>query len=149
MFYPITLTPDENGTVIAKVPDVPGVMTIGADEREAKEMALDALLTMIAYLIIERKPVSLPSKAPGLDPYIELPPLVVAKVAIHNAMIDQEVTQVALAERLKTDPKAIRRLLDIDHKSKWEQLEAALRELGFVIHARVERAEWLPTFHAA
>jgi len=124
-------------------------MTIGADEREAKEMALDALLTMIAYLIIERKPVSLPSKAPGLDPYIELPPLVVAKVAIHNAMIDQEVTQVALAERLKTDPKAIRRLLDIDHKSKWEQLEAALRELGFVIHARVERAEWLPTFHAA
>lgn len=149
MLYTVTFTPDENGTIIAKVPDVPGVITVGADEREAREMALDALLTMVAYLIIERKPIPLPSKAPGRRPYVELPPMVVAKVAIHNAMIDQDVTQVALAERLKTDPKAIRRLLDIDHKSKWEQLEEALRVLGYVIHAAVERAPQLPKFRAA
>jgi antitoxin HicB len=149
MLYPVTFIPDENGTIIAKVPDVPGVITVGADEREAKEMALDALLTMVAYLVAERKPVPMPSKAPGRRPYVELPPLVVAKVAIHNAMVEQDVTQVALAERLKTDPKAIRRLLDIDHKSQWGQLEEALQVLGYVIHANVERSPSLPAFRAA
>jgi len=139
MLYPVILAPDENGTVIAEVPDVPGVMTVGSDEREALVMARDALLTMIACLMAEKKPVPNPSKTSGRDPYVELPPLAVAKVAIHNAMVEQGVSQVALAARLHSDPKSIRRLLNLDHVSRWDHLEMALEALGYAIHAKVDR----------
>lgn len=149
MRYRVTMTAAEGGGFISELPDFPGVFSFGKDREEALGMVLDAALTVCAQKILDKEPIPIPPRAVRSGDFIDLPPMVVAKVAIHNAMMEQGVTQVAMAERLKTDPKAIRRLLDLDHKSKWEQLEAALRELGFVIHARVERAERLPTFHAA
>jgi len=149
MRYRVTLTPAEGGGFLSELPDFPGVFSFGKDRQEALGMVLDAALTVCAQKILDKDPIPFPKRAVRSGDSIDLPPMVVAKVAIHNAMVDQGVTQVALAERLKTDPKAIRRLLDIDHKSKWEQLEEALRVLGYVIHAEVERAPQLPKFRAA
>lgn len=149
MRYRVTLAPTEGGGFIPELPDFPGVFSFGKDRREALAMVLDAALTVCAQKILDKEPIPVPTRIVRSGDYIDLPPLVVAKVAIHNAMVEQGVTQVSLAERLKTDPKAIRRLLDLDHKSKWGQLEDALRVLGYVIHATVERAPQLPAFRAA
>jgi antitoxin HicB len=45
-------------------------------------------------------------------------------------MRDARLTQSALAERLGCDPRQVRRLLDLDHNSRLDQLEAALAALG-------------------
>lgn len=59
-----------------------------------------------------------------------LPPQVTAKLAIYQAMREAGLTQAALAERLNCDPRHVRRLLDLDHRSRLDQLEAALSALG-------------------
>ncbi len=130
MLYPIELRPDGSGGLIAQARDIPGVLTTGADEAEALAQALDALLTGIEYLIRQGEPVPPPSRVRRGEPSVALPPGVAAKVAIHEAMRAQGVTQTALAERLGCDPRQVRRLLDIDHASTLAQLEAALAALG-------------------
>jgi hypothetical protein len=40
---------------------------------------------------------------------------------------------VRLASVLQTDPKSVRRLLDLDHHSRLEHLEAALAALGYSV----------------
>ncbi len=41
--YPVVFQPDRNGTVIARVPDVPGGMAVGRDRPEAlgKRLIID------------------------------------------------------------------------------------------------------------
>lgn len=34
--YPISLTPDDNGTLLVTFPDVPEAITVGDDEEDAK-----------------------------------------------------------------------------------------------------------------
>ena len=53
-----------------------------------------------------------------------------AKLAIYQAMREKGVSQVELARRLGCDPKDIRRLLDIMHRSRLDRLEEALAALG-------------------
>ena len=62
--YPVTLTPDDNGTVLVTFADVPEAITFGADEDEALLNAMDALETGISFYMDERKPLPAASK-PG------------------------------------------------------------------------------------
>jgi antitoxin HicB len=59
-----------------------------------------------------------------------VPPLVAAKLALHDAMLAAGLSNVALARRLGTDEKTVRRLRDPLHQSRINQIDAALRALG-------------------
>jgi antitoxin HicB len=61
---------------------------------------------------------------------IVLPPRVAIKLAIHEAMCEEGVTQAQLGELLGIDGRQVRRIVDLDHESKLSQLEAALAALG-------------------
>ena len=52
--YPVTLTPDDNGTVLVTFTDVPEAITFGADEDEALLNAIDALETGLSFYVDER-----------------------------------------------------------------------------------------------
>ena len=130
MHYPLTLTPDENGTIVAQAVDVPGALTVGKDEADAAVQATDALITLFAYFIVEGEPIPPPSPPKRGQPCAVLPPLVAAKIAIYEAMRTAGLSQTALAERLGRAPRQVRRLLDLDHRSRLDQLEAALAALG-------------------
>ena len=130
MRYPIRWRPDENGTLIVEVPDVPGVLTVAVDEADAVSQAQDALVTMLAHLMDEGQPIPPASRPRRRQPVAVLPPLMAAKLAIYEAMRRQGLTQAVLAERMGCDTRQIRRLLDLDHASTLRQLEAALRVLG-------------------
>jgi antitoxin HicB len=52
--------PDENGTIIAKFPDVPEAITVGADEANALEWAQDALVVALTGYIEERRDIPTP-----------------------------------------------------------------------------------------
>jgi antitoxin HicB len=53
--YAITLTPDDNGTFLVSVPELPWVHTYGATETIARAMAAHAIATALAYAIDKEK----------------------------------------------------------------------------------------------
>lgn len=144
--YSVVLTPDENGSVIAEVPDIPGTITFGKDKTEALDMALDAALTMLTAIMDDGEDIPQPSEPKTDQPIIELPPMAVVKLAIYQGMKDQGVSQLKMAARLHTDPKSVRRLLDLYHRSKWDHLEMALEALGYRVQVRVEPSPVYPGF---
>lgn len=47
---------DDDGWILASVPEVPGVLTQGKTKQEAREMALDALAGMLELRAAEHRP---------------------------------------------------------------------------------------------
>ncbi len=130
MHYRVVLKRVSNGTVVATFPDVPEAHTVGNDEAQAQARAPDALETALAIYVDERRDLPRPARPRKGQRAVTLPPMAAAKLAIYQAMRDQGVTQVALARRLGCDPKDVRRLLDLMHRSRLDRLEAALAALG-------------------
>lgn len=135
--YPYDLVPLDEGRYMTAFPDVPEALGHGDDLDDAVAWAEDCLLTALTLYTDSRRPVPEPSvPAPG-QRVVEVPPLVALKIVLHNAMLAQGVSQVRLASVLRTDPKSVRRLLDLDHKSRLEHLEAALAALGYSVSVDV------------
>ncbi len=130
MRYRVVLKRASNGTVVATFPDVPEAHTVGNDEAQALARAPDALETALAIYVDERRDLPRPARPRKGQRAVTLPPMAAAKLAIYQAMRDQGVTQVALARRLGCDPKDVRRLLDLMHRSRLDRHEAALAGLG-------------------
>ena len=81
--------------------------------------------------ITDRERVPTPSEPSPEQPAVTLSPLVTAKVALHNAMLEHDMTKVALARKLGVTETIVRRLLDLDHRSHIGQVELALEQLGY------------------
>lgn len=144
--YRVELSPDENGTLIAVIPAIPGAMTVGKDADEALDMALDAALTMLAAMMDDGEDIPQADEPETEQAFVELPPMAVVKMALYQAMKDQGVSQLKLAARLHTDPKSVRRLLDLFHASRWDHLEMALEALGYRVKVQVEPSPLYPGF---
>lgn len=127
--YPYELLPQPEGGFTVTFPDVPEAITQGDSEGEAAAMAEDALVTALSFYTDKAEPLPYPSPASG-RPLAYVPPLVAAKLALHDAMIAAGVSNVALARQLSTDEKTVRRLRDPLHQSRINQVDAALRVLG-------------------
>jgi antitoxin HicB len=138
--YPVILTNLENGDLMATFPDVPEAITYGRDLPHALAMAEDALLTAFEFYFDDRRPVPKPSKPEPDQQVITLSPLAVAKLAIYHAMLEAKISQVELAGRLGCDPRQVRRLLDLRHNSRLDQLEKALKALGRRLVVEVRKA---------
>lgn len=127
--YPYELEPQPEGGFTVTFPDVPEAITQGDTEAEAALMAEDALVTALSFYTDRAESLPLPSPANG-RPAACLPPLIAAKLALHDAMLAAGLSNVALARRLGTDEKSVRRLRDPLHQSRINQVDAALRALG-------------------
>ena len=128
--YPVTLKSYRGGQVGVFFADVPEAITAGTNEVEALDRAQDALTVALSSYIDDGRPLPVPSKAKRGQPMVVLRPRVAIKLALHEAMREQGVTQVRLGELLGIDGRQVRRILDLDHESKLSQLEAALAALG-------------------
>jgi antitoxin HicB len=127
--YPYELLPQPEGGFTVTFPDVPEAITQGDSEEEAAAVAEDALVTALSFYTDNSEPLPRPSPADG-RPLGYVPPLVAAKLALHDAMLAAGVSNVALARRLGADEKTVRRLRDPLHQSRINQVDAALRVLG-------------------
>jgi antitoxin HicB len=126
--YPVTLAPDDNGTVMASFADLPGV-TFGDDEAEALANAVDLLETVLAAIIADRGDIPAPSvarKARTVSPSL----LGTLKLAVYQAMRDRSWRKADLARAMGLNPRQIDRLLDLRHASTVAQLEQALAVCG-------------------
>jgi len=126
--YPVILTPD-NDTLLVTFPDVPEAITFGANETEALHHAVDALETALSFYIDERKALPVPSILPSL-PTVRPSTLESIKLGVYCEMLSQGVRTAELARRLGWKAPQVDRLLDLNHASRLDQLEAAAKALG-------------------
>jgi antitoxin HicB len=137
--YPYELSRQAEGGLTVTFPDVPEAITQGGTEAEAAEMAEDALVTALSFYTDGAEPLPSPSPARG-RPLAYVPALVAAKLALHDAMLADRVSNVDLARRLGVDEKIVRRLRDPMHKTRIEKISEALRSLGKIIEVVVRDA---------
>jgi antitoxin HicB len=126
--YPVVLTEDDNGTILATCPDLPEAATFGEDRDDALLRAVDAIETAIQGRIADREPVPLPS-AVG-ETVVELPMQATLKVLLYRAMRERKLRKAALARRLGWKAPQVDRLFDLRHASRLDQIEAAFMALG-------------------
>jgi antitoxin HicB len=137
--YPFDMEQQPEGGFTVTFPDVPEAITEGDSAGEARERAEDALVTALSFYTDDNKPLPTPSATDGRSVAI-VPPLVAAKLALHDAMLAAGLSNVELGRRLDLDEKAVRRLRDPLHRSHIGQVEAALRQLGKRLDVRVVEA---------
>jgi antitoxin HicB len=138
MRFAVIFAPDDNGALLVTCPDLPEVTTFGEDEDDALLHAEDAIMTALTARIADREPIPVPRAQGRL--VVTLPALVSAKVALYQAMLDDGVRKAELARRLNWKLPQIDRVLDLDHGSRLDQVEAALAALGRRLELKVRRA---------
>jgi antitoxin HicB len=134
--FPYRLQPEAGGVLVQFI-DVPEAHTFGPTEADAGgEHSRDCLIAALGGYIRLGRAIPRPSPAQG-QPVVILPPLVTAKLALYEAMRAQRITRTELARRLGAQENAIRRLLDLDHRSHIDQVDRALAALGKRLEVRV------------
>jgi antitoxin HicB len=127
--YAVTLAPDDNGTILVTVPDLPEAVTFGKDREDALARAVDAIETALMGAMAAREDILAPKSVDGAD-YVALPALASAKVALYQAMRAEGVGKAALAKRLDVALPQIDRLLALRHSSRLDAIERAFAALG-------------------
>ena len=128
--YPITLE-DDDGAILATAPDFPELTTFGEDREEAVTRAVHALEEAIAARVHDRKDIPAPSRG---ETYAVLPTLTSVKVALYQGMRDQGVGKAELARRLGWHMPQVDRVLDVQHRSRLDVMDAALGAIGRRLH---------------
>ena len=120
--YPIRLEEDV-GTVMATSPDFPELTTFGYDRDDVLMRAVDALEEAIAARIHAGQNIPPPSKG---EVRVGMPTLTAVKVILYQGMRDDGVGKAELARRLGWHLPQVDRVLDIQHHSRMDQMDAAL-----------------------
>ena len=128
--YPITLE-DDDGTLLVTSPDFPELTTFGDDREEAVARAVHALEEAIAARIHDRKDIPAPSQG---ETYAVLPTLISVKVMLYQEMRDQGIGKAELARRLGWFLPQVDRVLDVQHRSGMDMMDAALGAIGRRLH---------------
>ena len=128
--YPATFTAGEDQRILVEFIDLPHVATDGKDDREAMEEAIDALGSDLSIRLSRREEIPAPSPVKRGQRLVPVPLWLAPKLALFLAMRDQQVNNSELARRLGVHERVIRRLLDPEHASKPEKIQAALGVLG-------------------
>ena len=127
--WPVELAPQKDGTILVSFPDIPEALTEGETEDEALAQAQDCLIAALGGYVASRRAIPRPTPAPGRH-MVTLPALAAAKIALYVTMRSKRVGNTALATQLGLSEGAVRRLIDLDHRSHIGQIEKALQALG-------------------
>jgi len=138
--YPVTLKKDSNGTLLVTAPDFPELTTFGEDKADALIRAADAIATVMQGRISDREKIPKPSQARRGQPYAYLSTLVAAKLALYELMIKTGTRKADLARKLGVHAPQVDRLLDLDHESRLDQIDSAVRALGKELQIRIVEA---------
>jgi antitoxin HicB len=119
-------------------PGIPEAITCGYSEAEAVEYAVDALETVFSEYMKRRLKIPRPrAHTKGTRP-IALPTLTEAKIRLYEAMREAGVRKAELARRMGLQKSQIDRLLNLRHRSRLDQIEAALAKLHKRIAIHIE-----------
>ena len=124
--YPIVLD-DNDDTVMATCPDIPELTTFGDTRDDALLRASDALEEALAARIHEHMDIPIPTEG---ENYVAVPSLTAVKVMLYQGIRDAGIGKAELARRLGWHLPQVDRVLDVRHKSRLDQMDAALAAIG-------------------
>jgi antitoxin HicB len=127
--YAVQLT-STDGEIVVSCRDLPEVVTSGASESEALEMAEDAIDVVVSAAIDEGLAVPEPTAAKKGEYIVSLPAQTAAKLAVWRAFVAAGITKAELARRLGVGENEVRRILSPRYRTKLDRLEEAARALG-------------------
>ena len=128
--YPARFVAGSDGRVLVEFADLPRVATDGKDLREAMDEAMDALGSDLSIRLSRREEIPAPSAPKRGERLVPVPLWLAPKLALYLAMRDERVNNSEMARRLGVDERVIRRMLDPEHATKAERIQAALAALG-------------------
>ena len=137
--YPVRLSKDTNDTILVDVPAIPEAHTFGEDRKEALLRAPDAIESALMCYIDLRRDIPSPRDT-GKGPFVTLPALTEAKLALYTAMRAAGIGKAELARRTNCHLPQVDRLLDLRHASRLDQLEAAFHALGKQLSIEISAA---------
>ena len=138
--YPARFTVGDDDRTLVEFVDLPRVATDGRDDHEAMEEAMDALGSDLSIRMSLREEIPAPSSAKRGQRLVSVPLWLAPKLALYLAMRDRRVNNSELARRLGVDERVIRRLLNPEHVSKPDRIQAALTALGKQLTVEVRDA---------
>lgn len=134
--YRALFEPDrQDGGYVVTFPDFGYGVTQGESVEEAMEMARDLLMLTIGDFIRDARP--LPRAARRRGPKFRPIPLTAlqsAKVDLYQAFMASGWTKSEFARRIGIPKSHISRLFSLRHRSRLDQIEAALAALGKRLH---------------
>jgi antitoxin HicB len=141
MQYPALFEPAREGGFVVTFPDFDWGITQGDTDKEAREMAADAIRTMIQEHIRKGEEVPRPGKPRGRKyRMIHLAALDGVKAELYSAFQASGLKKVELARRLGIPKTTVNRLFDLDHHSRLDHIEAAFATLGKRLAVEVQNA---------
>ncbi len=139
--YPADLIPDsEEGGFVVRFIDLPEAITQGENVENALLEAADCLEEAIANRIALNLPIPDPSRIESDRHPVALPARMAAIAALSQAIHDNGISRIELAEKLGRDEKEIRRLLEPHDSGLIPDIETALHAMGRKLIVGVETA---------
>lgn len=124
--YPIAIESNRR-TWFATSPDFPELKIEGDDEEDTFSRVAPALEEAIAARIHDHQEIPIPSDGNRL---VILPTLTSVKVMLYREMREQGVGKAELARRAGWHPPQVDRALDVQHRSRFDMMDAALAAIG-------------------
>lgn len=128
MKYPVTILKDGTG-YMAKFADIPEALTAGDTYQEALDNAADALVTAFEFYFEDGRKIPSPVEVEARE-FVTVPVSLWSKVLLLNAMVENKVTQAAMAEKMGVSKQSFQRIVDVRHATKIDMIDAALKALG-------------------
>jgi antitoxin HicB len=128
--YPAVFKRDEEQRLLVSFPDFPTAHTDEANPHEAMEKAIDCLGSAIAFAMADKTDVPKPSRLKRGQKLVPVPLWIVGKLALYWAVREIGISQSELARRLNVRETVVRRMLDPNHDTRPEKIQAALEALG-------------------
>lgn len=125
--YPVTLTPDDNGTFLVTSTDFPELTSFGETVEGSLERARGALLEAIEARMHDREPLPQPSAGKLM---VRLPTQAVVKILLYQVMQAEGVRKSELARRMSIPRQEVDRMLDLNHGTALPKMELAFAALG-------------------
>ena len=138
--YPARFSPEAKRAFTVTFPDLPEAITSGRNLPDAMEQAADCLQEALAGRIARKELIPQPSRSKRGQRTIQVALYLAPKLALYLTMRERGVSNTQLARLLRVSETVVRRLLDPQHDSKPEKLQAALKSLGKRVSVAVDDA---------
>lgn len=130
--------------LLGTLPDWPECNPVGSTEEALIADALSSVEEMAIARIEDREPLP-PPRAGVSGPAVRLPLLTLLKFGLYMSMRAKGWRKADLARAMRVHQKSVDRLLDLNHASRLDQLEAAFIALGVYPDVRLPQSgdEWI------
>lgn len=140
--YYALFEPDQrHGGFVVTFPDLDHGATQGETLEEARDMAEDLLRSIAGELMKRGEELPRATKHRGKKyRLISLPALQSAKAEFYSAFRASRIKKTELARRIGIPKTNVERIFDLDHASRFDQIEAAFQAIGKKIEVRISNA---------